>query len=228
MRERYQARCERHLENLAEHTRQRGERSLQESEANIKQAAAVRWGIPALTGPPTATDAVRALVRDARQRASADDAAKAGTEIAPSRPSRSPYGTGGPAGPLVGTGPVGDAGEGATPFKACRRPRKAPLTPEPIRLASDAVTGRPRNLATTTTIGGMSATATQACPFWASQTVARSNASRARKPVLVSKRCCFRSSARCFRSCSRCSRAFHASSSAALPGPSRSVRCNTS
>lgn len=69
MRERYQARCERHLENLAERTWQRGERSLQESEANIKQAAAVRWGIPALTGPPTAADAVRALVRDARQRA---------------------------------------------------------------------------------------------------------------------------------------------------------------
>lgn len=46
MRERYQARCERHLENLAERTWQRGERSLQESEANIKQAAAVRWGDP--------------------------------------------------------------------------------------------------------------------------------------------------------------------------------------
>jgi hypothetical protein len=42
MRERYQARFERHMNNLAERTRQRGERSLHESEANIKQAAAVR------------------------------------------------------------------------------------------------------------------------------------------------------------------------------------------
>jgi hypothetical protein len=42
MRERYQARFERHMNNLAERTRQRGERSLQESEANIEQAAAVR------------------------------------------------------------------------------------------------------------------------------------------------------------------------------------------
>ncbi|MFE0332472.1 glycoside hydrolase family 172 protein [Streptomyces sp. NPDC058960] len=42
MREQYQARFERHMDRLAERTRQRGERSLQESEANIKQAAAVR------------------------------------------------------------------------------------------------------------------------------------------------------------------------------------------